>query len=62
MSKTRVNRKLPSVKELIIRHSKARVVVASRKAYPYQGSALGFNRSRPIHRLDVIETMVRAYA
>ena len=57
MSKTRVNRKLPSVKELIIRHSKARVVVVGRRAYPYHGSALGLNR-----RLDAIETMVRAYA
>ena len=61
MSTTRVNRKLPSVKELIIRHSKARVLVASRKAFPYfNGTSKGI--SRPIHKLDVIESLVKKYA
>ena len=54
MSKTRVNNPPPSVKELIIRHSKARVLVASAKWFPYQNS-------RPIHKLDVIESLVRRY-
>ena len=62
MSKTRVNNPLPSVKELIIRHSKARVLVASAKRFLYQNSALSIAGSRPIHKLDVIESMVRRYA
>lgn len=61
MSNTRVNRKLPSVKELIIRHSKARVLYDSGKKFPYfNGTSRGL--SRPIHRGDVIQAMVRAYA
>ena len=62
MSKTRVNNPLPSVKELIIRHSKARVRSADAKRFPYQNSALSIAGSRPIHKLDVIESLVRRYA
>lgn len=62
MSKTRVNNPLPSVKELIIRHSKTRVLVASAKRFPYQNSALSLAGSRLIHNIDVIESMVRRYA
>ena len=64
MSKTRVNNPPPSVKELIIRHSKARVLVASFKRFPFFHSAdLGGTQfSRPIHKLDVIESLVKEYA
>ena len=63
MSKTRVNRKLPSVKELIIRHSKARVLYASAKRFPFHSAVLGGPQlSRPIHKLDVIESLVKEYA
>ena len=63
MSKTRVNNPPPSVKELIIRHSKARVLVASAKRFPFHSAALGYTQfSRPIHKLDVIESLVRRYA
>lgn len=63
MSKTRVNNPLPSVKELIIRHSKARVLVASAKRFPFNSAVFGgVQLSRPIHKLDVIESMVRRYA
>lgn len=59
MSKTRVNNPPPSVKELIIRHSKARVLVASTKRFPFYSVA---RISRPIHKLDVIESLVKKYA
>lgn len=63
MSKTRVNNPPPSVKELIIRHSKARVLVASAKRFPTHSAGLGSMQfSRPIHKLDVIESMVKKYA
>lgn len=63
MSKTRVNNPPPSVKELIIRHSKARVLAASAKRFPYFSADLGGTQfSRPIHKLDVIESLVRRYA
>lgn len=62
MSKTRVNNPPPSVKELIIRHSKARVLAASAKRFPFYSVAHGEQISRPIHKLDVIESLVRGYA
>lgn len=63
MSSTRVNNPPPSVKELIIRHSKARVLVASPKRFPFHSDAIaGLQFSRPIHKLDVIESLVRRYA
>ena len=63
MSKTRVNNPLSSVKELIIRHSKARVLVASAKRFPFNSAVLGgVSLSRPIHKLDVIESLVKKYA
>ena len=63
MSKTRVNNPPPSVKELIIRHSKARVLVASAERFITGHDPLGLHQfSRPIHKLDVIESLVRRYA
>ena len=63
MSKTRVNNPLPSVKELIIRHSKARVLIASAKCFPSHSAVFGgVGFSRQIHRLDVIESLVKEYA
>lgn len=62
MSKTRVNNPPPSVKELIIRHSKARVLAASAKAFPLHSVGSGLPFSRPIHKLDAIESLVKKYA
>ena len=64
MSKTRVNNPMPSVKELIIRHSKARVLVASAKHFIIGHSPLSGlpTFSRPIHKLDVIGSLVKKYA
>lgn len=62
MSKTRVNNPPPSVKELIIRHSKARVLAASTKRFPFHSADRGAQFSRPIHKLDVIESLVKEYA
>ena len=64
MSKTRVNNPPPSVKELIIRHSKARVLVASAKPFVTGHNPLTKlpEFSRPIHKLDVIESLVKKYA
>lgn len=60
MSKTRVNNPPPSVKELIIRHSKARVLIASAKRFPFHSAVVGgVGFSRPIHKLDVIESLVK---
>ena len=64
MSKTRANNPLPSVKELIIRHSKARVLFASAKRFITGHNPLTKQPefSRPIHKLDVIESLVKKYA
>ena len=63
MSKTRVNNPPPSVKELIIRHSKARVLYPSGKRFITGHDPLVMPQfSRPIHKLDVIESLVKKYA
>lgn len=64
MSKTRVNRKIPSVGELIIAHSAARVIVADGRPRLLDiDSVTGIPRfARMLEDHDAISQMLRRYA
>lgn len=64
MSKTRVNRKIPSVGELIIQHSQARVIAADGKVRLIGiDSVTGMPEfSRMLEDRDAITWMLRKYA
>lgn len=63
MSKTRVNRKIPSVEELIREHSVARVIAADGRVriigYDFEGKP---QFSRMLTDEDAINQMLRKYA
>lgn len=60
MSKTRVNRKIPSSEILILRHSKARVLVPSAKPFLYTSGGCTVE-SRFMSQADVVVALSRKY-